>query len=358
MSKLRIFILFAALLAFAAAFAACGEGGDGGSADAVLDEATLQGVKSGDLDLSLAFDSKGSEGGKVDVSLSGPFQSEGEGQPPRLDLTAKANGTMDGEDIDFEGGLFLLPNKAYVNYEGIDYEVDPTTFSFVKSTIEEEQKRSGGESSGITACQEAVGELQVSDFAENLVDDGSGEVGGTKTTKVSGDLDVSGAIDAVVQLTEEPACQAQLEAAGSLPSGSQIEDSRSQIEDAVKSAHVEVEVGDDDIVRRIAAQLALEPESSGSGPESADVDFELTLTGVNEDQSFVAPKNTKPLSGLFVKLGINPLDLLGSLSGEGGLSDLLKEAGDSGSGGGQSYTDCLQSARNAADIQKCGSKLR
>ena len=29
----------------------------------------------------------------------------------------------------------LLGDKAYVNYEGTEYEVDPTTFSFVKSTV-------------------------------------------------------------------------------------------------------------------------------------------------------------------------------------------------------------------------------
>ena len=33
-------------------------------------------------------------------------------------MTAKANGTSDGEDIDFEGGLTLLSDRAFVSYEG------------------------------------------------------------------------------------------------------------------------------------------------------------------------------------------------------------------------------------------------
>lgn len=362
MTRLRTLVLSVALLGLATAFAACGDGGnDGKSPEAVLEEATLEGVESGSLDLSLAIEARGKEGGKVDVSLSGPFQSEGEEQLPRLDLAAKADGSIGGDDVDFDAGLVLLPNKAYVSYEGVDYEVDPVTFSFVKSTLEEAQQREGGgeRSPGLTACQEAAGELNVGDFADNLVNDGGADVGGTSTTKVSGDLDVSGAIDALLELAEEPACRAQLGAAGPLPSDDRIDKAKREVESALKRAHVEVYVGDDDVVRRIAAQLTIEPERSGSGPESVDLDFDLTLTGVNEEQSIVVPKETKPLNDLFLKLGVNPIELLGVLEGEGlggagGLGRLLDEIGG---GGGQSYSECLQDARSAADLQKCGAKL-
>ena len=46
-----------------------------------------------------------------------------------------------------------------------------------------------GQSSEIAACQEAAGGLELADFVENLKDEGSADVGGTSTTKVSGDLD-------------------------------------------------------------------------------------------------------------------------------------------------------------------------
>lgn len=343
MSRFRAFVLSAALLALATAFVACGgSGNEGKSAEAVLDEATLEGVESGDIDLSLALVARGDGGGNLDVSLSGPFQSQGEEQLPRLDLTVKAKGRMDGEEIDFDGGLVLLPNKAYVSYEGVDYEVDPTTFSFVKSAVEEAQQREGGgkQSPGLTACQEAAGELNVGDFGENLVNDGGAEVGGTSTTKVSGDLDVPGAIDALLELAEEPACKAQLGAAGPLPSDGEVEKAKGEVVDALKRAHVEVFVGDDDIVRRVAAQLEIEPKRSGSGPRSVDLDFDLTLTGVNEEQPIVVPGKAKPLNDLFLKLGVNPIELLGLLEGQGGLGgagglgDLLDElGGGSGSGG-------------------------
>lgn len=369
MSRLRIFSLFALLLAFATAFVACGGGdgdGGGGDAEAVLEDATLEGIESGTIDLVLGIDVKGKEGGTVDVSLSGPFQGEGAERLPQLDLTLKADGSIGGEDIDFEGGAVLLPNKAYVNYEGTEYEVDPTTFSFLEAALQEAQQ-GGGDEGGATACQEAFGELNVANFADNLVEDGGADVGGTPTTKVSGDLDVSGAIDTLVELAKSPSCQSQLSGAGALPSDSEVETAKDEIANALDRAHIEVYVGEDDIVRRIAAQLSIEPKKGGGG-ESVDLDFDLTLTGVNEDQVIAAPAGkTKPLSNLFIKLGVNPLELLSLIEGEGGaggiagliegLTGAAGGSGKSGSSGGSAdsgaYADCLRDARSAADIQAC-----
>jgi hypothetical protein len=330
LSRLRFLYVIAAaaaLIATAAVLAACGGGSSdksGESAQAVLDGATLQGIESGNVDLSLGVEATGSEGGNLDVSLSGPFQGEGKGSLPRLDMMAKAKGHIGGEDVDFEGGLVLLPNSAYVNYEGVEYEVDPTTFSFVESTLKEAQREGGAEtgSAGAAACQEEFGKLKVADFIEGAANEGSADVGGTSTTKISGDLDVSSAIDSVLEVVESQACRAQLAAAGPLPSSSEIEKAQDEVASALKSAHVDVYVGGDDIVRQISAQLKVEPENGSSGPKSAEVDLDLKLTGVNEEQKISAPENAKPLSRLFLKLGVNPIELLGLLQGEGGSEDL------------------------------------
>src|SRR5829696_2793312 len=205
LSRLRPFLLFAALAALATVFAACGsdDGGSGGGSDespeAVLKGSTFEGVESADLDLSVKVDVSGDEGGTVDVSLAGPFQSTGMGQLPELDMTAEASGSVGGKDVDFDGGVVLVPNKAYVAYEGEDYEVDSTTFSFIQSAIEEAQRESGAEggTKGATKCQEeAAAKFSAEDFVENLSNEGSADVGGTETTKVSGELDVSGALEA------------------------------------------------------------------------------------------------------------------------------------------------------------------
>jgi hypothetical protein len=335
-SRTRFPIAVIALLAMALGLIACGGGGDGGNENpqAVIDEATLQGIESGDIDLVVAVDAKGKEGGDLDLSLSGPFEEGegGKGDLPQLDLVAKANGAVNGEEIDFDGGLVLLPNSAYVNYRGVDYEVDPTTYSFVESIIDPQSAEGApqGESTGLTACQETVGELKPADFANRLENRGEADVGGTETTQVSGELDVAAAIDSLIELTKDPACKAQLSNAGSLPSTKELEEARSELKGSVKSAKVDVYVGDDDIVRRISAKLQIEPKKdTGKGPTAADVEFDLQLAGVNDEQTIEAPDGAKPLSDLFLKLGINPLELLGLL--EGDPSELLERFGGAGS---------------------------
>jgi hypothetical protein len=371
--RLRILALFAALIALASVLAACGGGGSDDPHD-IVSEATLQGIESGQISMTLGLGVEGKKSGHLDVSLSGPFQSEEDAELPELDLTAKANGTLGGEKIDFEGGLTLLGgNRAFVEYEGVSYAVDSTTYNYVKSLA----KRQGGgeQSSEVTACQEAAGELQVADFVENLKGGGSADVGGTTTTKVSGDLDAPGALDAFTELIEDPACGEQLEAAGALPSTAELDKAKSTVKDSVKAAHVDLYVGDDHIVRRISAQATIEPsnDSQSRGVKHVEIDFDLTLTGVNEDQTISAPQQSKPLSALFIKLGINPLELLGMLQGgggAGGLGSLLEgigSAGNDSSGGGgsgnsgggqQAYLNCLKEAATPVDIQNCTGLLQ
>ena len=398
MSRIRVSIVFVALLALATALAACGSSSSSNSENPqkVVNEATLKGIKSGNLNLSLGVKVEGNEGGNLNVSLSGPFQSEGKGQPPQLDMTGKVNGSINGKDVNFEGGLTLLSEKAYVDYKGTPYEVEPTTFSYIKSTIEQQQKKNGAQSksAGSTACQEAASELKVGSFIDNLKNEGSTDVGGTSTTHVSGDLNVAGAIGALLKLSENPACSSVLGATGQIPPAAELNKAKSQVESALKTAHVDIYVGSDHIVRKVSGELEIEPPSqSSSGPKKVNLTFELSLSGVNEPQTISAPSGAKPLNELFQKLGVNPIELLGAASGKGGLSGLSKglsggsgglgsilnglsgAAGgsSSGTGGGssssggasagsgssqQAYLNCLQGASTPVDIQKCAALLK
>jgi len=337
LSKVRSAHLFAVLAACALAvgLAACGGGGGDEGADQLLDGATLQGIDSAELDLSLDAKASGKEGGDVEIRISGPFQGAGKGRLPQLEMTATAKGETSGSDsvdIDFEGGLVLLSNSAYVNFEGVEYEVDPTTFSFVEAALRRTERESGAadESEGASACQEAAGEIEVAKFVDNAKSQGGADVGGTETTKVSGELDVAGAIDAGIELAQSPACSAQVAAAGELPSDAEIEEAKEEVVSTVGDAQVDVYVGDDEIVRRLAAELTLDPRD---GTGTTTIEFDLQLSGVNEEQEIAAPGGrTKPLSDLFIKLGINPIELLGLLQGESGsadLGDLLEGLGDS-----------------------------
>lgn len=367
--------VFVALVALSAAFAACG-GGSSDDPQTVVEEATLKGVESGKMNLAVDANVEGEKGGKLDVSVTGPFQSEDEAEYPELDLSFSAKGSLGGKDIDREGGLTLLGNKAYVAYEGTEYEVDSTTFNFVKSILKQQSGKQG-QSSEISACKDALSELELADFVENLKSDGSAEVGGTSTTKVSGDLDATAAVEAFSTLIEDPTCKEQLSAAGPLPSAAELDKAKSTVQDSLKSAHVDLYVGDDHIVRRLTAQATIEPpKGAKAGVKRVELELDLTLTGVNEEQTISAPAKSKPLSNLFLKLGINPLELLGSFQnggseGLGGLLEGLSEAGGSGSDGGsegrraspggggqQSYYECLGEAHTPVDIQNCTGLLQ
>ena len=157
MSRIRFLFAIAALTVAASALAACG--GGGGSSDAspqsVLDGATLEGVESADLNAKIDVSATGDKGGDIEVTLAGPFESIEGGSTPKLDLTAEASGSMNGKDIEFEGGLVLLPNSAYVGYEGTEYEVDPTTYGFIESALKQAQRQGAQESEaeGTSACR-------------------------------------------------------------------------------------------------------------------------------------------------------------------------------------------------------------
>jgi outer membrane receptor protein involved in Fe transport len=106
----------------------------------------------------------------------------------------------------------------------------------------------------------------------------------------------------------------------------------------------------------VDAELTIAPPEAAD--EKVELDLELTLSGVNEEQSFSSPSGAKPLEALFQELGVNPAELLEATQG-GGLNGLLEGiTGGSSSGGGSggdAFTECLQNAKTPADLQKCAS---
>ncbi len=356
MSRVRIFIAFLALAALATVLAACGGGGGGSSEDpqAVLKGATFEGIESANLEMKLGVDVSGAKSGNLEVEVSGPFQSKGQGQLPELDMTAHVSGKVEGNEIDKEAGLVLVPNQAFVSYEGEEYEVDPTTFSFIESAINKANSKGETPTEASAACQKVASQLKVSDFVENLTNEGSADVGGTETTKVSGDLNVPGAIDQILKLAENPACSSSLESAGPLPL-SQLEGAKTEVEKALKNAHVVVYVGEDKIVRRVTAELTVEPKGAA---EKVEINLDLAFNGVNEEQEIEVPSGGKPLSSLFQKLGVNPIELLeGIQSGHGlGLEGMLNEAAGGGGVGSINQSkveECAKGASSASALQEC-----
>ena len=238
------------------------------------------------------------------MSLSGPFQNGGKGRAPELDMTATVKGTASGEDVDFEGGFVLLPNSAYVNYQGTNYEVDPTTYSFVESTLKQAQKQSGVEEESATACQEALPKW-ISGTSSTTSATTAVRTWRARARPRSAATSMSEARSTPWSNSPKTqpavasfdALEGQLD---ELPSGSDVDEASAEVEDAVKAAHADIYVGEDNIIRRFSAQLDLELKGDEGGTENVDLNIDMTLGGVNEDQEISAPSDEasqRPLPG-------------------------------------------------------------
>lgn len=378
MSRRRTAVLLAAFAALAAILSACGGGGSSEDPQKVIESATFEGIESGEMDLSLKVKATGEKPGDLTAEVSGPFQSTGKQSLPELGLAIKANGEAAGKKIDFDGGLTVLGDRAFIAYEGKNYEVDPTTFGFIKSSIEEGEQEGSKESqtAEVTACQKAAEELNLAEFVDNLENEGSEDIEGTGTTKLSGELNPKNAVEAIIKLSETPACSSQLEATGLAPV-EELKAEQDELTDAIKDAHITLNVGEDDhIPRKVAAEMTIEPKSGG---DKVELEFEITLSKVNEKQTIKAPAGAESIEQLFEKLGVNPFELLGLFEGGGseGLGGLL-EGITSGEGASElegqieegleeaelpsvedskEFTECLGNAESAADVQKCATLM-
>src|SRR5918994_534688 len=88
--------------------------------DQLLDETFSGGkaIESGRLSLALGLEADAGEG-PVAVKISGPFQSEGQGRLPQLDL----KGSFEGGSQGMSGGITATADAAFVSFGGETYEV-------------------------------------------------------------------------------------------------------------------------------------------------------------------------------------------------------------------------------------------
>jgi hypothetical protein len=349
----RIAIFLIALIT-AAVVAGCGSSDSGSSEDPqqVIDETFNNDtqVTSGDLSISFDVNAEGSQGGNFTASVDGPFQTESGDTTtfPQLDLTAKVQGTSGGQSIDFSGGVTATKDQAFVTYQGQAYEIPSTTFSQFK-TAYEAQANQGSSSSGSSILSDLG--IDPKTWLTNTTNEGTTDLDGTTTIHVSGDADVAQILDDLGTIAK------QVPNASSQFDPSQL----SQAASLVKNATVDIYSGQDDhVLRKLDVAFDVElPSAASSSISSAHVEFSISISGVNEQQTITAPSNSKPFSDLAQQLG--GLGILGSSLGG------ASSGGSSSSGGGISsqasaaYTKCVlraQSSGNSADVNKCLTLLR
>ena len=280
------------------ALVAVGCGGDGDTADSSTDvdqllDDTFSGsksIQSGKLSLALGLEAEGGQG-PVSAKISGPFQSEGEGRLPQLDL----EGSFEGGGESLSGGVTATADAAYVSFGGNTYEVAGPVFEQFKAGYEQSAKEASGEKDQSLA---SLG-IDPRRWLTNASNEGEAKVGDTDTIKITGDVDVPKLLDDVNGALEK------IRALG-VQGSEQIPDKLTEAEkqqtaEAIEDLSVEIYTGADDrILRRMVIDLSLKmPEGTTvAAAQSADIRLDFQLLDVNEDQEIEAPENAKPFAEL------------------------------------------------------------
>jgi hypothetical protein len=369
----RLLSLAVVALLGAGLVAGCGGDDEGGDEDPqqVLDEtfSNDQAINSGVFDLSLGISAEGEEGGSFDASLGGPFQGDEDatGEFPQFDLTASLTGEGGGESIDFEGGLIATSDQAFVSYQGTNYEVPQEFFDQIKQLSEraaaQSEEQQGQDSSAVF---DRLG-IDPSNWLTEPTNEGNEDVEGTDTIHIHADADVPAIVEDITSIAEQT---------GAGATGTIDPDELAEVEDAIDEASIDVYTGaEDNILRRLALTLGVTPpEGDTSGVDSADVEFSLTFSEVNEEQTIEAPSDARSFSDLESEIGLPPGTLESGLSGGlgggpgglgggslggGGNDPQVPVPGGGGGGGGGSadaLTKCLQNATSQQELNDCLSQ--
>jgi hypothetical protein len=352
-NRMRTLIALTIALIAALVIAACG-GGGGNDEDPqqVLTEtfSNDQSITSGAFTLDLKVSSEGgTDSGSFEAKLGGPFQGQ-DGKFPQFDVDADVKLDSNTQNFSGSGGLTSTGDKAYVNFQGTDYEVPQELFDQFTSTFTQLQSQSqANQSNGLL---ESLG-IDPTNWLTDLQNDGTEDVEGTKTIHVSGSADVPKMIEDLKTIADKAGS-----AAGNVDS-SQFD----QLSGLVKSADIDVFSGEDDrLLRKLEAKLELQPPAGTAGaPDSVTVELELTLSDVNQPQTIEAPADAQPLAPLLQQLGIDPSLLGSALRGGLGSGGALPQAGGSptppSNSASSAYLDCLAKAKGQAALQQCASLL-
>jgi hypothetical protein len=334
--------------------AGCGGGGDAADSSTDVQELlddTFSGdkaIESGRLDLGVRLESD--TGQPATVKVSGPFQSQGAGRLPLLDVDA----SLEGGGQSLKGGLTATEDQAFVSWDGTSYEIAGPVFQQFKAGYEEAAKQSEDQQNQSLA---SLG-IDPRRWLTNAENEGERDVGGTETILITGDVDVPKLLEDVDGALEKVRSLG-VQGSEDLPERLTDEEKR-QTAEAIDNLSVEIYTGAEDrILRRMVVALGLKaPEGSTSdGAQSVDIRFDLQLLEVNEDQEIQAPENAESFDKLLEQLEGLGLSL-GQLGGLGG------SGSGSGGGGGttqqnlEEYSKCIQEAAgDNAKVRKCADLL-
>jgi hypothetical protein len=283
-------MLLPALLA-ASLLAGCGED-DKKSVTDLLDKAFESSIGSADvkLDIEIELDGVDQLEDPIELSLTGPYDSTGDAEIPSVDWDI----TVRAQKQSFNAGVTSTGDRAFVGFQGTEYEVRPEAVAELNRQVAASRKREGGRDLsdfGVTAR----------DWVVDAEEEGDEEVAGADTTHVSGKLDVTRALEDLNKVVEEAAKlggQAGQQAPPKL-----TDEQKKQIDEVVDDPRFDVYVGqDDDKLRRLSADVEFEvPDDSRDqvgGLEGGRISFSIEFANIGSAQPIEAPEDARPIEEL------------------------------------------------------------
>lgn len=281
----------------------CGED-DKKSVTDLLDKAFKSPIGSADMKLDLEIELDGVEEleDPIEISLTGPYDSTGDAEIPSVDWEISVR----AQNQSFNAGLTSTGDRAFVGFQGTEYEVSPETVARLNRQVAASRKREGRDLSdfGVTAR----------DWVMDGEEEGGEEVAGVETTHVSGKLDVTRALEDLNKVVEQAAKLGGPVAQQAPPA--LTDEQKEQVEEVVDDPTFDAYVGDeDDKLRRLSADLEFDvPEDARErvgGLQGGRISFTIEFASIGEPQPIEAPEDARPIQELTQQLQ----GLLGSALG-------------------------------------------
>jgi hypothetical protein len=304
----------------------CDSGGAGAedrpsrSAQLLVEDASLAGIHSGEAEVTLKIANL-ANGEVVRMRSRALFIGVGYEDPPQFDMTIQSHGDLAGRKAGFFGAFLLLAHRAVLFYRGQTFRPRQATFDLLKSKVQAAQRR--GNAGNAMACVEAVKGEKISQLLQDFRIEGHRrDHDGTPVTLIGSELDVGRAFDTLVQMARDPACGAQLKAAG-LPVDAQLEAFASAAAQDVEKATVRLAVDKQQVMR----DLSVEVMAEGPGREPLEVDFTWLLEDANQLKELPQPVAEAQLPLLLKQFGTDLPTAQGATGGQLFLA-LLRAVGE------------------------------
>jgi len=301
----RLLTALAAVIA-AALLASCG-GDDKEEVAVLLERAFDAPIPTAvvSLDLEVAVEGIDELEDPIRLQVSGPFRSHGDAKLPEFDW-----------DVNFSGGgqpiaakLASTSDNVFVTFAGTAYEIGEREVRRLNRDLARDARRGEGRSLAQLG-------IRPSEWLSEGSDEGEEKVAGVTTRHVEAKIDVRGMLADLNKLVERAG-----DSLPGVPAPPKLTDEQiEQAAEAVSEPVLDVYVGEDDVIRRLAANLEFEiPEDARDdvgGMKGGRISFSIEFADVGAPVSVSAPERARPIDELTSRLGGLSLGSLGVGSGD------------------------------------------